>query len=176
MTGTDVSGGGIVDEQTAQRTGQRPIVVTVAVAIWWVVLAVRILSVVVRVVQQDAEDPGMLPAALVGGVLGVALSVFLAWVALRMGRGSDTARIWLAVLAALAVVSGVVSVATGTLTWGVLDPAALGVAAVLSYLPSARPWFPRFERRPRQAEPRTIGWDPQTGERITEQHGVDGRG
>ena len=53
----------------------------------------------------------------------------------------------------------VVAVAAAT-WWFVL------VAVVLSFLPAARPWFPPLPRRPREQPPRTVGWDPETGERI----------
>lgn len=165
-----------MDEQTVQRAGQRPTVVTAAVAIWWVVLAVRIVSVVVGVVRLDQEDPALLPAGIVGGVLGVGFSVFLAWVALRMARGSGNARFWLALIAAIAAVNAVIAVVATDPDWTILEPIAIVVAAVLTYLPAARPWFPKVERRPRRAEPRTIGWDPQTGERITEQSVADQHG
>lgn len=58
---------------------------------------------------------------------------------------------------------------------GFLYPIALVAATVLSYLPSTRGFFPKTERRVRPAEPRTVGWDPATGERITEPAPTDGR-
>ncbi|WIA99544.1 MULTISPECIES: hypothetical protein [unclassified Curtobacterium] len=57
----------------------------------------------------------------------------------------------------------VVAVAAAT-WWFVL----VVVAVVLSFLPAARPWFPPLPRRPREQPPRTVGWDPETGERIVE--------
>lgn len=154
--------------QETGRPGRRPTVVTVAVAIWAVVLAVRVVSVVIGSVRLALDEPGALPAALVGGVLGVGICALLAWATLLVWRGSGTARIWLGVLGVLAVVNALVTVAVGSPTWLTLESVAVVAAAVLLFLPSARPWFPRVERRPRVQEPRTIGWDPQTGERITE--------
>jgi hypothetical protein len=165
-----------MDDVSEQRGAGRPTVVTVAVAIWWTVLAVRTVEVVVGIVRLDREDPALVPAGLVGAVLGIGFCALLAWGALRTARGSGTARFWLALVSAFAVLNVVIAVFAAEPSWTVLEPLALGVAAVLTYLPSARPWFPRAERRPRRVEPRTIGWDPQTGERITEQHGSDGRG
>lgn len=154
--------------QGTGRPGRRPTVVTAAVAIWAVVLVVRVVTVVVGAVPTAQDEPGALPVALVGGVLGIGICVLLAWAALLTWRGSGTARVWLGVLGAFAVVNVVIAVVVGSADWRTLEPVAVVAAAVLLYLPSARPWFPRWERRPRVREPRTIGWDPQTGERITE--------
>lgn len=162
-----------MDDVSEQRGARRPTVVTVAVAIWWTVLAVRTVEVVVGIVRLDREDPALVPAGLVGAVLGIG---FCAPREQRTARGSGTARFWLALVSAFAVLNVVIAVFAAEPSWTVLEPLALGVAAVLTYLPSARPWFPEAERRPRRVEPRTIGWDPQTGERITEQSGSDGRG
>lgn len=162
--------------RTADDTGGRPTVVTVAVAIWWVVLAVQAVMLAVRIVRMDREDPALLPAGIVGAVLGIGFGVFLAWGTLRMARGSGTARFWLALLSASAAVNLVIAVVAAEPSWTAATAVAIVAAAVLSYLPSARPWFPPSERRPRRVEPRTIGWDPQTGERITEQPRADGRG
>lgn len=105
---------------------------------------------------------------MVGGVLFVVVTLFFAWLALRMWRGSANARLWLAIIASIGVVSMVIGLVTTPPAWAFLEPLALAVAAVLSYLPSARGWFPKAERRPRRVEPKTLGWDPETGERITE--------
>lgn len=154
--------------QGAGRPGHRPAVVTAAVAIWAVVLVVRVVTVAIGSVRLAQDEPGALPAALVGGVLGTGICVLVAWAALLTWRGSGTARVWLGVLGAFAGVNAVIAVVVGSADWLTLEPVAVVAAAVLLYLPSARPWFPRVERRPRAVEPRTIGWDPQTGERITE--------
>ena len=161
--------------RTTADTGGRPTVVTVAVVIWWVVVAVQAVMVVVGIVRLDREDPALLPAGIVGAVLGIGIGVFLAWGALRMARGSGTARFWLALLSASAAVNLVIAVVATEPSWTEATALAIVAAAVLSYLPSARPWVPSSERSPRRVEPRTIGWDPQTGERITEQPRADGR-
>lgn len=90
------------------------------------------------------------------------------WLSLRMARGSDTARLWLAGFAVFGAISAAVGLVTMPPTWQLVEPVALLVATVLSYLPSVRPFFPKTERRRRPPEPKTIGWDPTTGERITE--------
>jgi len=150
------------------RTNERPTAVTVAVAIWWVVSAIPVVALGVVIAGWGREDA----AAIVGEGLFVvfvlAFSSLCVWLSLRMARGSGTARVWLAVFAALGGLNVVIGLATGTLSWRLAEPAALVVAAVLTYLPSARPFFPKTERRRRPPEPRTIGWDPTTGERITE--------
>ena len=155
--------------QASSTRTARPTVVTIAAAIWWVVTVVRLAVGVPRLlVGLDTEDTGLLVATVVGGVLFLALTLFFAWLALLMWRGSGTARLWLAIFAGLAVVSTLVGLVTTPPDWTIVEPIALAVAAVLSYLPSTRGWFPKAERRPRRVEPKTLGWDPETGERITE--------
>lgn len=150
------------------RTNERPTAVTVAVAIWWVVSAIPVVALVPLVAEWSRQDS----AAIVGGGLFVvfvlAFSSLCVWLTLRMARGSGTARLWLAIFAAFGAVNLVIGLLTGTLSWRLAEPAALVVAAVFTYLPSVRPFFPKAERRRRPPEPRTIGWDPTTGERITE--------
>ena len=80
----------------------------------------------------------LLVATVVGGVLFLALTLLFAWLALRMWRGSGTARLWLAIFAGLGVVSTLVGLVTTPPDWTIVEPIALAVAAVLSYLPSAR--------------------------------------
>ncbi|MGU3409461.1 hypothetical protein ACLBWP_05085 [Microbacterium sp. M1A1_1b] len=155
--------------QAAPTTTARPTVVTIAAAIWWVETVVRLAVGVPRLlVSLGTEDTGLLVATVVGGVLFLALTLFFGWLALRMWRGSGTARLWLAIIAGLGVVSTLIGLVTTPPDWSLLEPIALAAAAVLSYLPSARGWFPKAERRPRRVEPKTLGWDPETGERITE--------
>lgn len=158
--------------QETGRPGRRPTMVTVAVAIWAVVLAVRVVTLSVASVQLAQDEFGGWSIAVIGWVLGVGICALLAWATLLVWRGSGTARVWLGVMGALAVVNAVVAVVVGSATWLTLESVAVVAAAVLLFLPSARPWFPRVERRPRVQEPRTIGWDPQTGERITEPRGA----
>jgi len=154
--------------QDSDRPLRRPTVVTAALAIWAVVLLVRVTTVSVAAVQLAQDESGGPLIAVIGGVLGIGICALLAWTTLLVWRGSGTARVWLGVLGAFALVNVVIAVAVGSADWPTLEPVAVVAAAVLLYLPSARPWFPRWERRPRAQEPRTIGWDPQTGERITE--------
>jgi FtsH-binding integral membrane protein len=149
-------------------TTTRPTAVTVAAAIWWVVSAIPVVSLVPLVAAQTWQDSAAVMGDAMFVVFVLAFTALCVWLSLRMARGSGTARLWLAVFAAFGAVNVVLGVLTGTLSWRLLEPAALVVAAVLSYLPSVRPFFPAVERRPRTPEPRTIGWDPTTGERITE--------
>ncbi|KQS14784.1 hypothetical protein ASG04_02890 [Curtobacterium sp. Leaf183] len=137
-------------------------------AIWWVVFAVHIAVSVPGLVGAVREAGGALFGALLGVVVVLAWSALFVWLAYRMGRGGPNARMWLAIFAGLSAVSFGIALLTAPPTWGALEPVALIVAAVLSYLPSARGWFPKAERRPRRVEPKTLGWDPETGERITE--------
>ncbi len=102
-----------MDDVSEQRGARRPTVVTVAVAIWWTVLAVRAVLVVVGIVRLDREDPALLPAGLVGAVLGIGFCALLAWGALRTARGSGTARFWLALVSAFAVLNLVIAVFCG---------------------------------------------------------------
>jgi hypothetical protein len=157
-------------DQHAGRT-TRPTAVTVAAAIWLFGSAAALVSGMVTCIGL-LRQPGDSAIAVFGGVLLLASVGLRVWLALGMARGSDTARVWLAVLAVFAVIGTSVSVGVGgggpVAAWQLVVPAALVVAAVLSYLPSVRPFFPAVERRPRPPEPRTIGWDPNTGERITE--------
>ncbi len=158
-------------DERAQETGrprQQPPVVIAAVSIWAVVLVERIVVFSVMSVLSALREPDLLPATVVAWVLGLGICALLAWATLLVWRGSGTARVWLGVMGAFAVVNVVVMGLTGSASWLTLEPVAVIAAAVLLWLPSARPWFPRVERRPRVQEPRTIGWDPQTGERITE--------
>lgn len=154
---------------TARRT--RPTVVTIASAIWCAVVLVRLGFLVVAVLNTDGE----LAVALVGAFIGLAFAALFVWLAIRMARGSGSARLWLAIVAGFAVVNTVVGLVLGAGAVGFLYPIALVAATVLSYLPSTRGFFPKTERRVRPAEPRTVGWDPATGERITEPAPTDGR-
>lgn len=147
---------------------RRPTVVTIAVVIWWVTTLVQ-LGVSVPSFVAGLRAGGAVPAgALLGILVVLAWSALLVWLATRMARGSGTARLWLAIIAAFAIVNVAFGLADGAASWALLDPIAVVVAVVLSFLPSARWFFPKAERRARAAQPRTLGWDPETGDRITE--------
>lgn len=153
----------------------RPKVVTVAVAIWWLVTAVGLAAAVPGLVGALHDAGGALVGALLGVLFVLAWSALLVVLAFRMGRGGPTARLWLAIFAGLSAVSALIALLTAPVTWEAVRPVALVVAAVLSYLPSTRGYFPAVERRPRRGEPTTLGWDPDTGERITEPARPDAR-
>ncbi|PYY63181.1 hypothetical protein DEJ17_01415 [Curtobacterium sp. MCSS17_011] len=153
-------------QQTERCT--RPRVVTIAVALWWASVIISLVAAAPGIVVSLREAGGGIIGASLGLVLVLAWSALFLWLATRMGRGSGSARLWLAIIAALTACSAVITIATDGVDWSLVDAVCIVVAAVLSYLPSARPFFPREERRPRAAEPRTIGWDPTTGERIVE--------
>ncbi|MBT1676681.1 hypothetical protein [Curtobacterium aurantiacum] len=155
-----------MEHDTTQRT--RPRVVTIAVTLWWVSVAVSLVVAAPGIVESVRSAGGAILGASVGLVVVLAWSALLVWLASRMGRGSGTARLWLAIVAGIAACNSGADVPAVGVDWRLLPAVCVIVAAVLSYLPSARPFFPREERRARAAEPRTIGWDPTTGERIVE--------
>jgi hypothetical protein len=155
-----------MEQQTAQRT--RPRVVTIAVALWWASVIISLVAASPGIVVSLREAGGAIIGASLGLLFVLAWSALFVWLATRMGRGSGNARLWLAIIAGLTACSAVITIATDGVDWSLADAVCIVVAAVLSYLPSARPFFPREERRPRAAEPRTIGWDPTTGDRIVE--------
>jgi hypothetical protein len=155
-----------MEQHTDQRT--RPRVVTIAVALWWASVIISLGAAAPGMVVSMREAGGAIIGASLGLVLVLAWSALFVWLATRMGRGSGNARLWLAIIAGLTACSEVLTIATDGVDWSLVDAFCVVVAAVLSYLPSARPFFPRDARRPRAAEPRTIGWDPTTGERIFE--------
>lgn len=157
-----------------QTRPPRPRVVTIAAA----------LQVIAAVVPFARAVPGLVgdltsPAGLVGGVVATVVVVLwtalLVWLAVRMARGGPRARLALAVFSGLAALSTVIASLTTGPTWGIALTAAMVVGAVLSYLPSARGFFPKVEPRPRRREPKTLGWDPETGERIVEEPELDRR-
>ncbi|PZE67700.1 MULTISPECIES: hypothetical protein [unclassified Curtobacterium] len=155
-----------MEQHTEQRT--RPRVVTIAVALWWASVIISLVAAAPGMVVSMREAGGAIIGASLGLVIVLAWSALFVWLATRMGRGSGNARLWLAIIAGLTACSEVLTIATDGVDWSLVDAFCVVVAAVLSYLPSARPFFPRDARRPRSAEPRTIGWDPTTGERIFE--------
>ncbi|MCS6570115.1 hypothetical protein NYQ35_15015 [Curtobacterium flaccumfaciens pv. flaccumfaciens] len=155
-----------MEQHTDQRT--RPRVVTIAVALWWASVVISLVAAAPGMVVSMREAGGAIIGASLGLVIVLAWSALFLWLATRMGRGSGNARLWLAIIAGLSACSTVFAIATDGVDWSFIEAVCVVVAAVLSYLPSARPFFPRDERRPRSAEPRTIGWDPTTGERIFE--------
>jgi len=155
---------------TAVQRGTRPTAVVVAAAIWWAVLALRTVVAVVDVALRGVDGLADVPALVLALVFVLGVSALFAWWAWRMWNGSRSARVCLAVGAGLAAVLTAVGMLTRPPGISTLEPLALVVAAVLSFLPSARRWFPRTSRseRPRVVPPKTIGWDPETGERIVE--------
>jgi hypothetical protein len=155
-----------MEQHTEPRT--RPRVVAIAVALWWASVIISLVAAVPGIVVSMCEAGGALIGASVGLVFVLAWSALFVWLATRMGRGSGNARLWLAIIAGLTACGTVLTIVTDGPDWGIVNAVCVVAAAVLSYLPSARPFFPREERRPRPAEPRTIGWDPMTGERIVE--------
>jgi hypothetical protein len=148
----------------------RPTAVTIGVWLMYAQVAVAVVgAVVARVVHPD-DGQFSLWLIIIGNVVGLAWLAFLTWGTWRMGRGSDRARFWLTLWAALGVLSLFGMVVSHDATVPGVSQIVLAVAAmVFVRLPSARPFFPHTPRGVRRpAEPRTIGWDPDTGERITE--------
>lgn len=128
MTTTD-------DLRRSRRTP--PPTVRTAVVLWAVWLVVGVVSTIVVTVSGDGLTG-------VGGVFALLLSAVL-WAAVAAAivlllRGSGVARI---VLVAIAVLRAVLSVTDGSLATALIALSA--VAAVLLFLPSARPFFRRTD-------------------------------
>ncbi|MFF2050191.1 hypothetical protein ACFVU2_01200 [Leifsonia sp. NPDC058194] len=83
--------------------------------------------------------PGIVIGGIGGAVIGSLLRVFLG---LFLLRGAGWARIVLTIIGALVLLGLVASIAVGDLI-GLLSGIAVVVAAVLMWLPSARPHFRR---------------------------------
>jgi hypothetical protein len=114
---------------------RRPTAVTVAIVLWAVWLVVGVVATVVVTVTDGALTG-------IGAVLTLALSLVV-WAAvaaavLLLLRGSSVARI---VLVAVAALRAVLSVTDGPLSTALI--ALSIVAAVLLFVPSARPFFRR---------------------------------
>ncbi len=114
-----------------------PPVVRTAVVLWAVWLVVGVVSTVVV----SASGSGLTG---VGGVLALVLS-FVVWAAVAAAmilvlRGSAVARI---VLVAIAALRAVLSITDGGLSTALILVSV--VAAVLLFLPSARPFFRRAD-------------------------------
>lgn len=138
----------------------RPALVTAAVVLW---LALFACDLVVRLVDlpRDLGAGGFW--AIVPVVIGLAFLAWFVFGALRVGRGSGRARFWMAVLGVVGVIGVLLPPYGLTTANGVLG----GVAALLPYLPAARGYFPpRAPRAAKVAQPRVVGWDPDTGEPI----------
>lgn len=143
----------------------RPRVVAVAALLWWASLIPSVVVLIVRTVSELLA--GELVVGVVGFVVVFGCCFLLAWLVLRMARGSGRARFWLAVLAAFGVVGIVIALFTGNVTIRVLEPLAGAVGSALTYLPVARPFFPKAPPRVRRpSEPAIVGWDPDTGEPV----------
>lgn len=126
-----------------RRPRARPRAVTVAVVLWAVWLVVGVVSTVVVTLSGTG-----LPGA--GGVLAVALS-FVLWAAVAAAtfgvlRGSPVARI---VLVAVAALRAVLSITDGGVS--TLLIALSAAAAVLLFVPGARPFFRRAGAGPGQS-------------------------
>jgi hypothetical protein len=120
------------------RRPDRPPVVTVSFVLWLVWVAACVVATVLQfLAASDATGPAPVAAAIVALVLWA----LVAWAVFRMAAGSRAARIVLVVVAAF---RAVLSITGGELA--VLTIALSVVAAVLLFLPTARPFF-----APRQA-------------------------
>lgn len=138
----------------------RPTPVTTAVVLWLVVIAFQVVSTLVQAVHRVSTNG---PWTLVPVLIVLAIWALFVFGAVRVGRGSGRARFWMAVLGVLGLL-GVVLPPYGLAT---LAGVAGVVAAGLPYLPAARGYFPPSPTRARRtAEPRVVGWDPDTGEPI----------
>lgn len=115
------------------RRPDRPQVVTVSFVLWLVWVAA---CVVATVLQFFATDAAVGQAPVLAGIVALALWALVTWAVFRMAGGSRVARIVLVVVAAF---RAVLSLTGGELA--VLTIALSVVAAVLLFLPSARPFF-----------------------------------
>ncbi|MFL0358322.1 hypothetical protein [Curtobacterium flaccumfaciens] len=115
------------------RRPDRPQVVTVSFVLWLVWVAA---CVVATVLQFFATDAAVGQAPVLAGIVALALWALVTWAVFRMAGGSRVARIVLVVVAAF---RAVLSLTDGELA--VLTIALSVVAAVLLFLPSARPFF-----------------------------------
>ena len=118
------------------RRARRPRAVTIAVVLWAIWLVIGVLSTVL--VSTSDGLTGL------GSVLTVALS-FVVWAVVAAAvvlllRGSGVARI---VLVAVAALRAVLSITDGGIATALI--ALSFVAAVLLFLPSARPFFRRAD-------------------------------
>jgi hypothetical protein len=119
------------------RRPDRPQVVTVSFVLWLVWVAVCLVATVLQFVAGTATIG-------IGTVLTVLVAVvvwgLVGWAVVRMAGGSRVARIVLVVVAAA---RAALSLTSGEL--GLLTIALSVVAAVLFFLPSARPFFARSD-------------------------------
>ncbi|MCT9620135.1 MULTISPECIES: hypothetical protein [unclassified Curtobacterium] len=138
----------------------RPVLVTAAVVLWLVLFA---CDLVTRLVDLPGTVSSGGPWALVPVAIGLAILGWFVFGALRVGRGSGRARFWMAVLGVVGAIGALLPPYGLTTANGVLG----AVAAFLPYLPAARGYFPPRQRpAARVAQPRVVGWDPDTGEPI----------
>lgn len=121
------------------RRADRPQVVTVSFVLWLVWVAA---CVVATVLQFFATDAAVGQAPVLAGIVALALWALVTWAVFRMAGGSRVARIVLVVVAAF---RAVLSLTGGELA--VLTIALSVVAAVLLFLPSARPFFASQQAR-----------------------------
>ncbi|WJY01013.1 hypothetical protein [Curtobacterium sp. 458] len=112
----------------------RPQVVTVSVVLWAVWLVGCVLASVIGFV----EFPASALVTVISVVLSLVIWALVAWAVLRVRRGSATARIVLVVVAAA---RALLSIGDGAST--LLLVALSAVAAVLLFVPAARPFFVR---------------------------------
>jgi hypothetical protein len=115
------------------RRPDRPQVVTVSFVLWLVWVAACIAS---TVLQFSATNAVTGRAPVLAGIVALVLWALVAWAVFRMAAGSRVARIVLVVVAAF---RAVLSLTGGELA--VLTIALSVVAAVLLFLPTARPFF-----------------------------------
>jgi len=116
----------------------RPLAVTVSIVLWAVWLVVGVVStVVIATLGWGLPGFGGVAALVVSFVLWALVAAAL----LQVLRGSGAARLVLVVIAAF---RAALSITTGGISLAMVLLSV--VAAVLLFLPSARPWFRRDER------------------------------
>ena len=128
-------------------TTARPTVVTVAFWLWIVSVVVALVAFALSVstlvssssTLQGPAGAGFIAGSFAAPFIGAALRIVFA---IFLLRGANWARIVLTVLGALIVLSSLFSLFTGNLIV-LVELVAVVVAVVLSWLPSAKPFFGR---------------------------------
>jgi hypothetical protein len=124
----------------AARTA--PTVITASFWLWIASTVVSLIAFALLLPGLFGGAPvagGIAAGSVAGAIIGSALRVFLA---IYLLRGANWARIVLTVIGAVVLLTGIPSLLTGDLL-GLLVVLVVVVAAVLMWLPAARPHFRR---------------------------------
>jgi len=134
---------------SAAPAGRRPVTVTASFVIWLINVVLGLLSAVVllgfagtvEAAGEDVSVTGAGPTAeLIAAIVVIVLSVIQLVVVFQMRAGKNWARIVLAVLAGLQIISAVVAAGTTDIA-GWIGLAVVVIAAVLMFVPASNPYF-----------------------------------